>query len=314
MGLKLVMTLLVRDEDDIVKQNIDFHLRQGVDHIIATDNGSTDRTREILATYQDKGVLHLIDEPGRNYLQAQWVNRMAAIACERFAADLLFHCDADEFWCAADGDLKSELASTPGLDLLFVKRFNVLLESRGGTEAFPRDMRFAVTGPLQRGPGATGGEPANDLLFAIRDKVMLRTTSGPIPVGTGNHNVKRGPFIRMLGDKRAGGATLIRRGLRAFLVSAVSGNITIYHFPIRSRAQFLRKVSHAGEAIECRDWRHWRKMGHWRNWYALQTRGELEAEYQRLLLSPEHIPDLASSGVISPIAPVLGGPVLEPLD
>ena len=42
--MKLVMTLLVRDEQDIVRENLDFHLAQGVDQVIVTDNGSEDAT------------------------------------------------------------------------------------------------------------------------------------------------------------------------------------------------------------------------------------------------------------------------------
>ena len=41
--MKLVMTLLVRDEDDIIASNIDFHLNRGVDFIIAMDNLSVER-------------------------------------------------------------------------------------------------------------------------------------------------------------------------------------------------------------------------------------------------------------------------------
>jgi hypothetical protein len=37
--MKLVMTLLVRDEEDIVADALDFHLAQGVDQVIVTDNG-----------------------------------------------------------------------------------------------------------------------------------------------------------------------------------------------------------------------------------------------------------------------------------
>ena len=44
-AMKLVMTLLVRDEEDIVRENLDFHLAQGVDEVIVTDNGSEDAHR-----------------------------------------------------------------------------------------------------------------------------------------------------------------------------------------------------------------------------------------------------------------------------
>lgn len=46
--VKLVMTLLVRDEEDIIADNIRFHADQGVDAFIVMDNLSTDRTPDIL--------------------------------------------------------------------------------------------------------------------------------------------------------------------------------------------------------------------------------------------------------------------------
>ncbi len=42
--MKLVMTLLVRDEQDIIRENIEFHLAQGVNFFVVTDNKSVDAT------------------------------------------------------------------------------------------------------------------------------------------------------------------------------------------------------------------------------------------------------------------------------
>ena len=55
--MKLVMTLLVRNEADIVDAQIAFHLHAGVDFVIATDNRSEDGTTEILERYERAGVL-----------------------------------------------------------------------------------------------------------------------------------------------------------------------------------------------------------------------------------------------------------------
>ena len=62
MKTKLIMTLLVRDEEDILEYNICHHLNQGVDHIIAIDNESIDQTPKILKKYElsDKNEEQLI--------------------------------------------------------------------------------------------------------------------------------------------------------------------------------------------------------------------------------------------------------------
>ena len=46
-GTRVVMTLLARNEADIVDAQIAFHLSAGVDLIVATDNRSDDGTLEI---------------------------------------------------------------------------------------------------------------------------------------------------------------------------------------------------------------------------------------------------------------------------
>ena len=74
------MTLLARNEADIIDAQIAFHLSAGVDLIVATDNRSDDGTLEIFERWERTGRLHLIREPGDDMRQAEWVTSMARFA------------------------------------------------------------------------------------------------------------------------------------------------------------------------------------------------------------------------------------------
>lgn len=102
--MRLILTLLVRDEVDVVAAMIEHHLAAGVDHIIATDNGSVDGTMDVLSAYRAAGVVDVIWEPANTYAQAEWVTRMAQRAVEAHGADWVINADADEFWWPRDGD------------------------------------------------------------------------------------------------------------------------------------------------------------------------------------------------------------------
>src|SRR5919197_4956414 len=110
--MKLVMTLLVRDEEDIVRDTLDFHLAQGVDRVIVTDNGSEDGTVEALREYEERGAVEMLLEPSDDYSQGRWVTRMARLAA-REGADWVINSDADEFWWPRAGTLKEVLSAVP---------------------------------------------------------------------------------------------------------------------------------------------------------------------------------------------------------
>jgi len=111
--MKLVMTLLVRDEADVVDEQIAFHLDAGVDFVIATDNRSQDGTTEILERYASEGRLHLIRERGEDLRQSEWVTRMARLAATDFGADWVLNADADEFWWPQGAGFEDLLALVP---------------------------------------------------------------------------------------------------------------------------------------------------------------------------------------------------------
>ena len=214
--MKVVMTLLARDEADIVDAQIAYHLHAGVDFVIATDNRSQDGTTEILERYERAGSLHLIREQGDDLRQSEWVTRMARLAATDFGADWVVNADADEFWWPRRADLKDVLASIPD-------EFGVV---RGAWRNFvPR--------------------PEGDEDFAERMTVRLCTPSfHPHPLSTHSKSVHRAvPDVRIgRGNHEAFGAGL--RPIRGWYP------FEILHFPVRSREQCTRKYVTQFVALE----------------------------------------------------------------
>ena len=109
----LALTLVVRDEEDILAANLDYHLAQGVDVILVIDHGSVDSTPAILTEYASTGRVRSFRDEARPHLQAARVNRLLKIAAEEHQADWVIHCDADEFWMPAAGSLRDVFGAIP---------------------------------------------------------------------------------------------------------------------------------------------------------------------------------------------------------
>ena len=115
---KLIMTILAKDEADIIEHNLKFHKAMGVDGFIVTDNVSTDGTLEIFEKYKQKGwILEIINETSQKHDQDIWVSRMVNIARDKYNAEWVINCDADEFWFSKKHDLKFEISKS---------KFNIL--------------------------------------------------------------------------------------------------------------------------------------------------------------------------------------------
>lgn len=94
--LRIVGTIVARDEEDIIGPMIEHHLASGVTDLLATDNSSRDRTRAIMAKYPE--VREITDSDDMSHNQEVHTTRMARTAC-KFGPDWIVHLDADEFWC-----------------------------------------------------------------------------------------------------------------------------------------------------------------------------------------------------------------------
>ena len=223
--MRLAMTLMVRDEADIVGAMIDHHLAQGVDTLIVTDNGSADGTTELLEEYAADGRIVLHHDPEHRKQQAVTVTRMAREAATEHGADWVINADADEFWLPrADGlTLKDAFSGIP----TSIQAFDVPVHDMIGPAA------LAGTG-LQR--------------LAYRD---LRSTEALHRVGLKAHATHDAVHI---GDP----AIEVVQG-NHFVSLPNNGpvpagfEVEVLHFPWRSWEQYSRKVRNAGSAYENSD-------------------------------------------------------------
>ncbi|MBA3376679.1 MAG: glycosyltransferase family 2 protein [Actinobacteria bacterium] len=218
--MKLVMTLLARDEADVIEAWLAFHLNAGADFVVATDNRSEDGTTDVLETYAREGHLHLLREAGEDLRQNEWVTRMARLAATDFGADWVINSDADEFWWPRGASLRDVLDAVPeryGTVGAFLRTFGPRPDGGEGSFAERMTVRFSALAPIN--------DPAS--LFKPIRKVVHRAHP-EIQVTRGNHALVDSPFAPLRGWYP----------------------IEVFHFPLRSHAQCERKATLQGTAFE----------------------------------------------------------------
>jgi glycosyltransferase involved in cell wall biosynthesis len=245
----LIMTLLVKNEENMLERNFLHHKSMGVDAFIITDNNSTDRTMDIIRKYQQKGwVKEVIVEKGTNYEQKVWIDRMIWRAKTEYKADWVINADADELWYTPSGNLKNELSGTSG---------NILsCEMRC---VYPQeDKPFWEWDKVVK--AVPNRETYNLSLYSIFERQnpkVIHRTAGYLQISMGNHKVAMFPARN------------------------APCNVRIYHYNIQGKKQFMEKMINGGKQLEQRRSRHGGR--HWRYFYQLHKEGLLEAEYDRVI-------------------------------
>jgi hypothetical protein len=220
--MKLVVTVMVRDEIDIIAPMIEHHLAQGADLIIVTDNGSVDGTAEALQDYAALGLVELHHDPVHRKQQHSVVTQMARRAYTVHGADWVINADADEFWAAVDKSLtmRQALESIPT-----------------ALNAFTAPVTNMVGPPAVRGGGVDRllwrdhrtTEQLQDIgIFAQPTDNAVHRGDPEVVVAQGNHFV-----------------SLHSRG-----APAPEFALEVLHLPWRSWGQFEAKVVNAGRGYE----------------------------------------------------------------
>jgi Glycosyl transferase family 2 len=208
--MRIVMTLCVKDEEDILDAQLAFHLRAGVDFVIATDTGSTDGSVEILESYRAAGLVHLLRDDSRTFRHSVVSTRMARLAASRFAADWVINSDADEFWYPRGPDLKKVLEAVPPRYGVVRCVWRPFVPRPHGSDSFHDRMTIRLVAP----------EPINDPTSPYRPNVKVVHRGNPdVRLAGGNHDLVGSSLIPLRGWSP----------------------IEVLHFPVRSPGQMAKK-------------------------------------------------------------------------
>ena len=257
---KVAMTLLVRDNEDTLEENLLYHASQGVDLFIITDNLSTDATRHIIERLATELPIIYHSQTNDDYRQAEWVTLMAQeAASEPHDADWIINNDADEFWVFPMGSIKEFLRNIPPhISALHVKRFNALNHGGDG-----------------KTPHLSPSHPRESIYFDVDSRNCL---GDPLPPKC-LHRASREVIISM--------GNHCVSGLAGDTIAVE--NPFILHYPYREFSRYLKKITLGGAALERNPDISPRTAITWRKHYALAKTNELKKFWCSLYVSSSRL-------------------------
>ncbi|MEJ7841876.1 MAG: glycosyltransferase family 2 protein [Rubrobacter sp.] len=210
---------MIRNEVDLVRLNVLYNSAAGIEYRLIVDNGSTDGTDRVLKelSRRDPRVRWTRDEGP--YRQTEIHTELAREAYKD-GADWVVQIDADEFWYAPKGNLKSILAGSEA----GVLRAQVLnfIQSRGQRESSPDALLHMTRRAAEPvGKGAQDLVEARQLGFVekLYPRKCISRLTAEIRIEAGNHKVYE-----------AGGP------------SENTNDVFCLHAPIRSRSALEERV------------------------------------------------------------------------
>ncbi len=253
--MRIVGTLMVRDEVDIVAAMVEHSLAQGVDLLVVTDNASVDGTAEVLKEYEATGRVELHHDPVHRKQQGEVVTQMARRARSVHRADWVLNLDADEFVQAKDASLtvREALEATP----LHLNAFTVDVVNMAGPASYGlKDGGFDRLVWRDR-------RPTEEL---VRRDLHAHPTPNAVHRGEIDVVVQQGNHF----------TSIVSNGQPDEAVQ-----LEVLHLPWRSYEQFETKVVNAGRGYEASPTLRPSPNHHGMRDYGLWKQGRLRESYER---------------------------------
>ncbi|MEA3512403.1 MAG: glycosyltransferase family 2 protein [Campylobacterota bacterium] len=258
-NFKLVMTILVKNEEDIIEKNITTHTKLGVDAFVVMDNNSTDETQNILKKLQEDYEITIIEEHGL-YNQAKWMKRLAYEAKKIYKADWVINNDADEFWIPQNGHTNlKEILKFKG-SVITCHRYNMLLTS-DIEDCF--ESLYRVNNPIYYRKETQETSEKVSIVLAKNSPKVIINPNGLFMIRGGNHKALH------IANMKDYFTTYDK--IKRF------PEIVVYHYPIRSYEQFEKNIINRKNLLESGKKI---KMGpHYRRWVKIYNEGGLKDEF-----------------------------------
>lgn len=220
---------MIRNEADIVRLNIFYHLSLGVDRMLVVDNGSTDGTDTMLKQISENDPRVRWSRDDGPFLPSRVMTELAREAF-RDGADWVVPVDADEFWYAPGEDFRHVLETS---DLGVIRAQAVsFIQNRDQRESKPDallHMTRRAASPV--GPPNIAQDLVESQQIAFVEKVYpqkcVSRTAEEIYIETGHHSITgvEGPKKR-------------------------TEELVCLHAPIRSRDALAERIESASRAAE----------------------------------------------------------------
>ncbi len=279
-NFRIIMTILVKNEDDIIEQNIRVHASLGVDAFVVMDNDSTDNTKEILHRLQKEFEIVVIEEKGL-YNQAKWMKQLAFQA-KKLGADWVINNDADEFWIPDENKSLRNILEYKG-SVITAHRYNMLIDSKTYQKDFKfYDMHYRVQNPIYYDKNYQQNNEEVSIILAKNAPKVITNPHGLILIRGGNHKALH--------------IANMRDYFKHYDKIKRSPDITVYHYPIRSFEQFKKNIQNRKMLLESK--KHIRMGPHYRRWVRLLNEGKLEEEFQKFILKPQEIETFLDYGIV----------------